>query len=96
MIMIQCIDSKDALLTMIKDAVAEVLTASACETVQGQIKQEWITTPVLKLMLKEKGYLATSSLTIKKITSGFHVRTEKRGRDLWYNYSDVIGIPSKK
>jgi hypothetical protein len=96
MIIIQCIDSPDALSTLIKQAVAEVMQASGTTAnVTDAAKQEWITTPVLKTHLKEKGYSATSSLTIKKVALNFNIRTEKRGRDLWFYLQDVLAIPSK-
>ncbi|MDB5250639.1 MAG: hypothetical protein JWQ40_5033 [Segetibacter sp.] len=96
MLVIQCIDSQDALIMMIKHAVAEALRSSGTIAMEQEAsKQEWITTPVLKTHLKEKGYSATSSLTIKKITTNFNIGTEKRGRDLWFKLSDVISIPSK-
>lgn len=78
MIVIQCIDTTDALFTMIKRAVTEVMqTANTASVEADASKQEWITTPVLKAYLKEKGYSATSSLTIKKIASNNNIRTEK-------------------
>ena len=96
MIVIQCIDNTDALMMMIREAVAEVLKAtgdSSSET--NEVKQQWITTPSFKMHLKNKGYSATTSLTIKKISENHNIRTEKRGRDLWFYLPNVLLIPSK-
>ena len=96
MIVIQCLDNQEALITMIKEAVAEVMrTANNTSNVEETRRQEWITTPVFKVLLKDKGYNATSSITIQKIASKHNIRIEKRGRDLWFNMSDVMSIPSK-
>ena len=81
---------------MIKEAVAEVMrTANNTSNVEETRRQEWITTPVFKVLLKDKGYNATSSITIQKIASKHNIRIEKRGRDLWFKMSDVMSIPSK-
>ena len=96
MIVIQCLDNQEALITMIKEAVAEVMrTSNNTSYVEENRRQEWITTPVFKMLLKEKGYNATSSITIQKIASKHNIRIEKRGRDLWFKMSDVMSIPSK-
>ena len=96
MIVIQCLDNQEALISMIKEALAEVMrTSNNALHADETRKQEWITTPVFKVLLKEKGYNATSSITIQKIASKHNIRIEKRGRDLWFNMSDVMSSPSK-
>jgi hypothetical protein len=73
-------------------AIQQQLTPKEPETIAIQ---EWIATPVFKMVLRNKGYSSKSSFTLRQIVKNHKIRTEKRGRDIWYNVSDVDNIPSK-
>lgn len=89
---------QEAIIEGIKQAFAPYMpkVGEAIAAALPALEQEWVTAPVAKKMLKEKGYRATAYQTLIALAKNHNVRMEKRGRDLWFQTKGIKQIPSKK
>lgn len=54
-----------------------------------------VTTRLAKKMLKEKGYRVSSNVAFKKVITDHNITPERKGKDDWYQVSDLQRVPAR-